>query len=72
MDIELCFRIVVDIPDGEDTSGLGKASLFLDTTDLLLEDGRNLSRGSLSLSVSAGLDGGCVESSWCSNSSLRG
>jgi hypothetical protein len=37
----------VDIPDGKDTTGLGEVGLLLDTTDSLLEDGRDLSGGSL-------------------------
>lgn len=39
--------IVVDVPDGEDTAGLGETGLLLDTADSLLEDGRDLSGGGL-------------------------
>lgn len=39
--------IIVDIPDGKDTAGLGETRLLLDTTDSLLENGRDLSRGGL-------------------------
>ena len=38
---------MVFVPDGEDTAGLGEASLLLDTADSLLEDGGDLSRGGL-------------------------
>lgn len=37
------------IPDGEDTSSLSKTSLFLNTTDSLLEKGGDLGGGSLGL-----------------------
>jgi hypothetical protein len=37
--------VVVDIPDGKDATGLGEGGLLLDTTDSLLEDGRDLSGG---------------------------
>lgn len=40
-------KVVVDIPDGKDATGLGEVGLLLDTTDPLLEDGRDLSGGSL-------------------------
>ena len=36
-----------DVPDGKDTAGLGETRLLLDTTDSLLEDGRDLSGGGL-------------------------
>lgn len=39
--------IVVDVPDGKDTAGLGETRLLLDTTDSLLKDGRDLSGGGL-------------------------
>ena len=39
--------VVVDIPDGEDTAGLGETGLLLDTADSLLENGRDLSGGGL-------------------------
>lgn len=60
---------VVDIPDGQDTAGLGEASLLLDTADSLLEDRGDLSWGGLGLSVGAGLDS--VESSWGNSSGLQ-
>ena len=41
---------VIDIPDGQDTAGLGEASLLLDTADSLLEDRGDLSWGGLGLS----------------------
>ncbi len=59
----------VDIPDRQDTTGLGKSSLLLDTADALLEDRGDLSWGSLGLSIGAGLDG--VEGSWGNSSGLR-
>lgn len=60
---------VVDIPDGQDTAGLGEASLLLDTADSLLEDRGDLSWGGLGLSVGAGLDS--VEGSWGNSSGLE-
>lgn len=38
------------IPDGQDTAGLGEASLLLNTADPLLEDRGNLSWGGLGVS----------------------
>ena len=58
-----------DIPDGQDTAGLGEASLLLDTADSLLEDRGDLSWGGLGLSVGAGLDS--VEGSWGNSSGLE-
>lgn len=55
-------RCRLNVPDGQDAAGLGETSLLLDTTNSLLEDGRNLGRGSLGLGVCASLhveDGGC-------------
>lgn len=60
---------VVDIPDGQDTAGLGEASLLLDTADSLLEDRGDLSWGGLGLSIGAGLDS--VEGSWGNSSGLE-
>lgn len=60
-----------DIPDRQNTTGLGEASLLLDTTDALLEDGRNLGRGGLCVGgVGSSLDGGSVDSCGCGISSL--
>lgn len=39
-----------DVPDREDTTGLSDVGLLLDTTDSLLEEGRDLSRRGLGLS----------------------
>lgn len=39
--------VVVDIPDGKDTAGLGETRLLLNTTDSLLKDGRDLGGGGL-------------------------
>lgn len=39
-----------DVPDREDTSGLSDTRLLLNTTDSLLEEGRDLGRRSLGLS----------------------
>lgn len=47
-----------DVPDRQDTAGLGKTSLLLDTADPLLEDGRDLGRRGLGLGVGADLDKG--------------
>ena len=64
-----CVVGIVDIPDGQDTAGLGEASLLLDTADSLLEDRGDLSWGGLGLSVGAGLDS--VEGSWGNSSGLQ-
>jgi hypothetical protein len=32
----------IDVPDGQNTTGLGETSLLLNTTDALLKDGGNL------------------------------
>lgn len=47
-----------NVPDGEDTAGLGEVGLLMDTTDSLLEDGRDLGGSGLGVGVGAGLDGG--------------
>lgn len=39
----------IDVPDRQNTTGLSETSLLRDTTDALLEDGGDLSRGSLGL-----------------------
>ena len=39
----------IDVPDRQNTTGLSKTSLLRDTTDALLKDGGDLSRGSLGL-----------------------
>ena len=49
------------IPDGEDTASLGKASLFGDATDSLLQDGGDLSGGRFRIGgicASESVDGG--------------
>lgn len=52
--------IVVDVPDGENTTGLGKTGLLRNTTNALLEDGGDLSRCGL-VSIAASLsDGGLL------------
>lgn len=62
-----------DVPDGEDATGLGKASLLLDTANPLLENGRNLGRRGLRVGgVGAGLYRGSVENRGCGISSLCG
>lgn len=49
----------IDVPDGQNTTGLGETSLLLNTTDALLQNGRDLGRGGLSLrGVRADLLGG--------------
>ena len=47
-----------NVPDGEDAAGLSEVGLLLDTTDSLLEDGRDLGGSGLGVGVGAGLDGG--------------
>jgi hypothetical protein len=50
---------LVNVPDGQDTAGLGEASLLLNTADPLLEDGGYLGRGGLRVGgVCASLKGG--------------
>lgn len=39
----------IDVPDRQNTTGLSETSLLRDTTDALLKDGGDLSRGSLGL-----------------------
>lgn len=58
------------IPNGEDAASLSKTRLLLDTTNALLEDGRDLSRGGL-VGVGTGLHGGAVQGGGCGISGLR-
>lgn len=58
------------VPDGENTSGLGKTGLFLDTTDPLLEDGGDLGRRGLCVG-GIGADGAVVERSGCAGLNFR-
>jgi len=51
--------IDVDIPNGKDTTGLGKTGLLRDTTNALLEDGGNLS-GCCLISIAACLSDGAL------------
>lgn len=51
------FRCAGLIPDSEDTSGLGEARLFLNTTDSLLEDGGDLGGGGLGVGGIAASEG---------------
>lgn len=39
----------IDVPDRQNTASLSETSLLRDTTDTLLKDGGDLSRGSLGL-----------------------
>lgn len=50
----------IHIPNGEDTASLSETGLLLDTTNSLLEDGRDLSGSSLGVGgvESGGVDGG--------------
>lgn len=50
------------VPDGKDTSSLGKAGLLLDTADPLLQDGGDLGGGGLSIGsiASDSSEGGCA------------
>ena len=43
------------LPDGQNATGLGKAGLFLNTANSLLENGRDLRWSSLGLSVRSDL-----------------
>ena len=43
-----------NVPNREDTTGLSETGLLLDTTDALLEDGRDLRGSRLGSSVVAG------------------
>lgn len=56
------------IPDGEDTTSLGKVGLLLDTANSLLKDGRNL--GGRGLGV-GGVGSESVDGCGCGISSLR-
>jgi hypothetical protein len=50
---------VVSIPDGEDTTGLSKAGLLVDTTDALLEQAAHFGGSGLALGgIGASDDGG--------------
>lgn len=40
-------RFNLDVPNRQDATSLGEVGLLLDTTDALLEDGRDLGRGGL-------------------------
>lgn len=51
--------IVLDIPNGEDTTSLSKAGLLGNTTNALLKDGRDLG-GSGLVGVCAGLADGIL------------
>lgn len=46
------------IPDRENAAGLSEVRLLLDTTDALLENGRDLGGRGLGVGVGTGLDGG--------------
>jgi hypothetical protein len=61
------------VPDGEDTASLSETRLLLNTTDSLLEDGRDLGGGSLSLSsVGTDLLGSTSEGAGNGGAGLRG
>ena len=61
-----------DIPDRQNTTSLSETSLLLNTTDTLLQDGGDLSRGSLSLSgVRADLLGGTGDGAGDSRANLQ-
>jgi hypothetical protein len=60
--------MVIDIPDGEDTTGLSESGLFLDTSNSLFEDRRNLGRSGFGISEATNLDLGSVEGCWCNSS----
>lgn len=56
-----------DIPDRQDTTGLGETSLLRDTTDALLKDGRDLSGLGLGL---GGVGANAVEGTGSSRADL--
>lgn len=58
----------VDIPDGENTTGLSETSLLRDTTDALLKDGRDLSGLGLGL---GGVGANAVERTGSSRADLE-
>jgi len=51
------FLFSIIVPNGKNTTSLGERSLLLNTTDALLEDGRNLSWRGLVGIAAGGLDG---------------
>ncbi len=62
----------IDVPDRQNTTGLGETSLLLNTTDTLLQDGRDLGGLSLGLSgVRTDLLGGTGEGAGDSRADLR-
>lgn len=63
--------LVLRVPDGEDTAGLGKAGLLLNTADSLLENRRDLGRGSLCVGgIASDLLRGGVEGDGCGSGLL--
>lgn len=60
---------MIHIPDGKDTASLSETGLLLDTTDSLLEDGRDLSGSSLGV---GGVVSGSVDGGGCGISDLSG
>lgn len=64
--------VVLGIPDGENTSSLGKAVLLLHATDPLLENGGDLGGSGLRIgSIASHLLGGGVEGDGCGAGLLR-
>lgn len=60
-----------NVPDGKDTSSLSKTGFLLNTTDSLLEDGRDLGGRSLGLSgIGTDLLGGSREGAGNSRANL--
>jgi hypothetical protein len=59
----------IHVPDGKDTASLSETGLLLDTSNSLLEDGRDLSGSSLGVG-GVGSDGS-VDGSGCGISNLR-
>lgn len=57
----------LDVPDGENTTGLSETSLLRDTTDALLKDGRDLSGLGLGL---GGVGANAVERTGSSRADL--
>jgi hypothetical protein len=66
------FYLLIDVPDRQDTSSLGKAGLIAHTSDSLLEDRRDFGGRSLCIrSVGSDLARGSVECRWRGFSSLQ-
>lgn len=64
--------LLVDVPDGQNTSSFGETGLIAHTSNSLLEDGRNFGRRGLCVgSVGSDLVRGSVEGCWGGFASLE-